>query len=85
MELINESAKYLKQGGVLVYSTCTTEPEENFDVIKDFLSKNSDFKIDSADRFIKNKKLLNTEGYIETFPFRNFMDGSFSIRLVKNS
>jgi len=85
IELINASAKYLKPGGVMVYSTCTTEPEENFEVIKAFLEKNPEFKIDSAERFVKNKKIVNAEGYIETFPFRNFIDGSFSIRLVKNS
>lgn len=85
MELIMESSKYLKPGGVLVYSTCTTEPEENFDVIKCFLEKNPDFKIDSAERFVKNKKIVTKEGYIETYPFKNYIDGSFSIRLVKNS
>ncbi|MBP9096427.1 MAG: 16S rRNA (cytosine(967)-C(5))-methyltransferase RsmB, partial [Ignavibacteria bacterium] len=85
MELIMESSKYLKPGGVLVYSTCTTEPEENFDVIKCFLEKNPDFKIDSAERFVKNKKIVTKEGYIETYPFKNYIDGSFSIRLVKGS
>lgn len=85
MELIMESSKYLKPGGVMVYSTCTTEPEENFDVVKYFLEKNPDFKIDSAERFVKNKKIVTKEGYIETYPFRNYIDGSFSIRLVKNS
>src|SRR4030095_1149912 len=34
--LLNSAAKYLKPGGVIVYSTCTTEPEENMDVVKDF-------------------------------------------------
>lgn len=84
MELINESAKYLKPGGVLVYSTCTTEPEENFDVVSDFLNKHPEFKIESAEKFVKNKKIVNKEGYIETFPFKNYIDGSFSIRLVKS-
>lgn len=85
MELIIESAKYLKPGGVLVYSTCTTEPEENYDVVKYFLEKNHDFKIDSAERFVKNKKIVTKDGYIETYPFKNYIDGSFSIRLIKDS
>ncbi len=34
LDLMNNAAKLVKPGGVLVYSTCTTEPEENHDVVK---------------------------------------------------
>ncbi len=81
-KLLNGAVKYLKPGGVIVYSTCTTEQEENMDVIKDFLEKNPDFKIDDASRFV-NKELVNAEGCIETFPHKHGIDGSFSARLVR--
>jgi 16S rRNA (cytosine967-C5)-methyltransferase len=80
--LLNNAVKYLKPGGVIVYSTCTTEQEENMDVVKDFLEKNLDFKIDDASKYV-NKELVNPEGCIETFPHKHGIDGSFSARLVR--
>jgi 16S rRNA (cytosine967-C5)-methyltransferase len=80
--LLNNAVKYLKPGGVIVYSTCTTEQEENMDVIKDFLEKNPDFKIDDASKYV-TKELVNAEGCIETFPHKHGIDGSFSARLVR--
>ncbi len=42
-KILETSAKYLKTGGVLVYSTCTVNPDENENVVKNFLSLNKDF------------------------------------------
>ncbi|HAX49989.1 MAG TPA: 16S rRNA (cytosine(967)-C(5))-methyltransferase RsmB [Ignavibacteria bacterium] len=80
--LLNSAVKYLKPGGVIVYSTCSTEQEENMDVVKDFLEKNPEFKIDNASQYVKSE-LVNTEGCIETFPHRHNIDGSFAARLIK--
>ena len=80
--LLNGAVKYLKPGGVIVYSTCSTEQEENMDVVKDFLEKNPDFKIDNASQYVKSE-LVNAEGCIETFPHRHNIDGSFAARLVR--
>jgi 16S rRNA (cytosine967-C5)-methyltransferase len=82
--LLCNAAKYLKPGGVIVYSTCTIEPEENMDIIRDFLANNPDFKIDDASKYI-SKELVNAEGCIETYPHRQNIDGSFAARLVKQS
>lgn len=40
--LLKSVWKALKPGGTLVYSTCAVTPEENEDVVADFLEKNSD-------------------------------------------
>ena len=42
-EILSVSSDYVKQGGVLVYSTCTLSRAENDDVIDKFLSKHKDF------------------------------------------
>ena len=42
--ILTESAKYVKAGGILVYSTCTVLPEENSANVKKFLSENTDFE-----------------------------------------
>lgn len=81
-KMLNAAPKYLKPGGVIVYSTCTTEQEENMDVVKDFLEKNPDFMIDDASKFV-NKELVNPEGCVETFPHRHGIDGAFAARLIR--
>lgn len=43
LNILENSARYLKKGGRLVYSTCTVLPEENIGVCKAFLEKHSDF------------------------------------------
>ena len=82
-ELIQNAATLVKKGGVLVYSTCTTEPEENQDIVQAFLESHPDFSLEPADRYV-SKDLVTPEGYIETFPHRHDMDGSFAARLVRN-
>ena len=81
--LLNSAVKYLKPGGVIVYSTCSTEKEENMDIVNDFLEKNPDFKIDNASQYVK-AELVNAEGCIETFPHRHNIDGSFAARLIRS-
>jgi 16S rRNA (cytosine967-C5)-methyltransferase len=82
--ILENAAKHVKPEGVLVYSTCTTEPEENFDVIKSFLTDHPEFSIEAAGQFV-DSRVVSADGYIETFPHRNAMDGSFAIRLKKAS
>jgi 16S rRNA (cytosine967-C5)-methyltransferase len=82
--LLDNAAKYVKPGGVLVYSTCTTEPEENFENVKSFLNSHPDFYLDNASKFV-HKDLVSENGCIETFPHRHNIDGSFAARLIKKS
>ena len=43
--ILSVSAKYLKKGGVLVYSTCTLNPQENECVVKRFLDENAGYSL----------------------------------------
>jgi 16S rRNA (cytosine967-C5)-methyltransferase len=81
-EMLENAARLLRPAGVLVYSTCTTEPEENQEVVRGFLARHPEFHLESAEKFV-SKDLVTTEGYVETFPQRHAMDGSFAARLVK--
>lgn len=49
LSILKSAAQCVKQGGVLVYSTCTFSYEENEGVIKQFLSEYPDFEPDSID------------------------------------
>ena len=67
-DLLQQAAAKLKPGGVLVYSTCSLEPEENAEVVKQFLSGHAEFKLESE------RELL---------PFVDNVDGAFVAALVK--
>lgn len=43
LDILSSSAKYLKEDGILVYSTCTLNPEENEKVVEKFIKENPDF------------------------------------------
>ena len=82
--LLESAARLVKPGGALVYSTCTMEPEENEELITAFLSRHPEFSLDRADRYLP-ADVVTPEGYVATFPHLHFMDGSFAVRLVKQT
>jgi 16S rRNA (cytosine967-C5)-methyltransferase len=83
LELLENAARLLKPSGVLVYSTCTTEPEENAAVVREFLVRHQEFRVDDASQYM-NKSLVTSEGFVETFPHHHHIDGSFAARLVRS-
>ena len=82
--LLESGARMVKPGGALVYSTCTTEPEENGLLVSSFLQRHPEFRVDDASQFV-NHTVVTAEGWVETFPHRHHIDGSFAVRLVKSS
>ena len=43
-EILSASARYVRKGGILVYSTCTVLPRENRENVERFLSEHKDFE-----------------------------------------
>ena len=82
LELLETASKLVRNGGVIVYSTCTIEPEENIEVVKSFLDKHPEFEIDDARNYLPSEVVTNG-GYMETFPHKHDMDGGFAVRLIK--
>lgn len=81
-KLLHNAARLVKPDGALVYSTCTTEPEENIDLIRRFCSTHPGFSIDDARKYVP-ADVVNTGGWIETLPSVHGIDGSFAVRLVR--
>lgn len=79
--ILENAAKLVKIGGVLVYSTCTIEPDENTMIIEKFLMKNPNFEIDDAGKFVDNAFVKDK--FIQTFPHIHKIDGAFGARLIR--
>lgn len=43
LDILSTSSRYLKQGGQMIYSTCTLNKKENEKVVREFLNNNNDF------------------------------------------
>jgi 16S rRNA (cytosine967-C5)-methyltransferase len=85
--ILENGAALVKPGGTLVYATCTTEPEENDEIIAWFLTgPGSAFRIDDPRPFLPQAavKLVDAEGRLRTFPQAPDMDGFFGVRMVKS-
>lgn len=66
--LLRRAVPFVKSGGVLVYSTCSLEPEENAGVINEFLKENPAFTLDASG---------------DVLPMRDGFDGAYAARLVR--
>lgn len=84
-KFLENCSRLLKPGGVLVYATCTTEPEENEDVIKGFLSMHPEFMLDNPRPHLPPSAatLVGNDLFFRTFPGARDMDGFFGARMVK--
>lgn len=85
--ILENCSRLLRPGGALVYATCTTEPEENEEVIREFLAGHPDFALDDPRPFLPAAAagLVDGRGFFRTFPARPEMDGFFGARMVKKS
>ncbi len=84
--ILQNCAGLLKPGGVLVYATCTTEPEENEEVVRSFLAAQSGaFAIDDSRPYLPEpaRSLVDEHGFFRTFPDPPSLDGFFGARMVK--
>ena len=86
--VLENCASLLKPGKPLVYATCTTEPEENDEVIAWFLKgPGSAFRIDDPRPLLPQKAaaLVDGAGFFRTFPHAPGMDGFFGVRMIKGA
>lgn len=76
-DILETSCQYVKQGGILTYSTCTVLPEENQKIVKKFLEVHPDFE--------PYEQSEHTEGwYSALFPNMKDSDGFFIATMKKS-
>ncbi|MDF2502741.1 16S rRNA (cytosine(967)-C(5))-methyltransferase RsmB, partial [Clostridium sp.] len=76
------SAKYVKDNGYLVYSTCTLNSEENEENIRWFLSSNREYEIEPLYFEKRDNIICSKEGWVTIMP-NKYMDGFFICKLRK--
>ena len=82
-KILNTCSKYLKKGGILVYSTCSIIQSENEKIVEKFL-KSENFELEEINNInienVENK--ITKKGIIKLYPSEN-MDGFFISKLIK--
>ncbi|MHC1697697.1 MAG: 16S rRNA (cytosine(967)-C(5))-methyltransferase RsmB [Geobacteraceae bacterium] len=82
--ILRNVADHLEIGGVLLYSTCSTSPEENEGVIDLFLLERQDYMIeDLRNVFPRYSDLCSDRGIFRGWPHRGGMDGFCAARLKR--
>ena len=81
--MLAAAADCVGPGGLVVYSTCTLEPEENEAVVEAFLSDRADFSIE--DSGVVPASMRAEDGTLVVLPQDTEFDGAFAARLRRAS
>ncbi|MGH9410560.1 MAG: 16S rRNA (cytosine(967)-C(5))-methyltransferase RsmB [Vicinamibacterales bacterium] len=83
--MLTEAATAVQSGGRLVYSTCSSEPEENEEVVAAFLAAHPEFRAAAPATFESGPRseLLDASGAMRTLPFRDGLEAFFAVSLVR--
>ncbi|MGH4050499.1 MAG: 16S rRNA (cytosine(967)-C(5))-methyltransferase RsmB [Clostridium sp.] len=80
--IMENASKYVKKGGVILYSTCTLNKEENENNIDWFMESHPEFKIEPVSLGELDNINYNDKGYVTIFP-NEYMDGFFIAKIRK--
>ncbi len=78
--ILENACRYVKQGGTLLYSTCTILPEENERVVEDFLAAHQEFQ---KEPFRLSAGQEQTDGSLTLWPQRHGTDGFYLCKMRK--
>lgn len=81
LDILRNAARYVKPGGVLVYSTCTVLRRENQAVTEAFLHENAQFQ---PERFTLPEPIGSVDGQITLWPHIHGTDGFFIAKLRRS-
>ncbi|MBQ8540012.1 MAG: 16S rRNA (cytosine(967)-C(5))-methyltransferase RsmB [Clostridia bacterium] len=73
--MLRHAKRYVKLGGILVYSTCTISKMENVQMVKTFLRENKNFELSPTEAM--------PEGYRQLLPHESNTDGFFIARFIR--
>jgi 16S rRNA (cytosine967-C5)-methyltransferase len=79
-QILRAVAERVRPGGVLVYSTCSLEPEENDAPIDGFLAEHPEWTLEPPPAGTVPEAVLDG-GRLRVLPHQHGSDGAFAVRL----
>jgi 16S rRNA (cytosine967-C5)-methyltransferase len=85
-EMLAQLAPVIRPGGRLIYSTCSSEPEENQAVVEAFLADHPGFSRRLPPLFEGSdlRSLVDADGALQTFPFRDGLESFYAVSLGRH-
>jgi 16S rRNA (cytosine967-C5)-methyltransferase len=84
-KILHNASEAVRIGGRLLYSTCSTEPEENEHVIRSFLDAHGGFRLVPPDYPSGIELWTNSDLMVRTFPSQRLWDGFFAALMTRHS
>ena len=81
--MLEGAASVVPAGGLLVYSTCTLEPEENQERVDAFLERHPEFRSEPTNTV--DPTHIDMAGRLAVLPWKTGFDGAFAARLRRAS
>ena len=81
--LLERLSSLVRPGGVLIYATCSLEPEENECQVDGFLISHPEFRREASPEI--PGELLSHRGDLQVLPQRHQMDGAYAARLRRSA
>lgn len=81
--LLQRVSAWLKPTGTMVYAVCSPEPEETVEVVEAFIANNPRFRVHRETEDLPDaiRPMIDSGGFLQTYPHLSYMDGFFAVRL----
>lgn len=83
-ESLDAVAGIVETGGLLVYATCSLEPEENEQQVEGFLARHPEFRREPPESNWVRDETMDTNGDLRVEPWKWNTDGAFASRLRRS-